>query len=198
MSNVISPMPPAGAGIMPNNHQFRVRNVGPQTLTAGMIAQIDLGITDSDTASIIPGHNSTAGSPDSVWACVVGSNPTAHTSRYGQFVVILETITAGSTGLACATGVVTAQFLGDGIATRASSGSLVPMCVFSTTVVNSSGMFLVPATVNSTASGTAAGIYGQKIVGYLLGQSAHSASDSSNTGNVWFCGFGAGFGQNAL
>ena len=204
MSDLLSPMPPALGGIMPNQYKFRVKNVTANTMAAGAIAYLDLSYADGDTTSSLPGH-STSGELDTCFACVVFVSGASALQRYGQAVLLLESIAAGATGMALAVGVGPAVVGGNGV----SSGSTgCPLVVHSTTndatAANNSYHILVPAyppalTCASDATSVFFGPAGQKIVGFLLNQSMWISSASTSLApQVWFCGLGAGFGKNGI
>ena len=200
MTNLISPMPPPQAGFIPNQSSFKVKNVTGATVPAGAVMYLDLAYADADTASIIPGHNSTAGTPDNVWACVTFVSGASNLQRYGQAVVLLESIAAGAIGMACAVGYVKAIVNGNGVAS-ASTGAILGVLSTTNAAVGNSYHVLVPLTPAVSTLASAASltfVNGERINGFLLGQSMHSSTVSTLMCDVWFNGLGAGFGNNAL
>src|SRR5512147_1259114 len=99
MCNVFPSIMGPGIGLYPGNGFLNVKNVTATAMPAGTVCMVDLALSDGDTTSVIPGHVSTTGAPDSVWSNVVIASAAAD-ARVGQFLITLEAIAGRAVGKA--------------------------------------------------------------------------------------------------
>lgn len=158
-----------GDGWFPGrNTPWFATNVSGSTIGAGRVVMFDIAQTDSDTVSVVPGHQ-TAGVNDSIFNCVL--LPDAAATKRGIMAVVQSSITAAGRGPVAMLGIIEGVQV-DGSGTTITKGAAL--------VANTAGaLILVPT---STTDGT-------KIVGYLM---ATTSVTNATTATVLFNGFGWG------